>query len=117
MAKRDGAAVDVSAAAIQSEFLFYCEILRRKSLVNFNEIDVVQRQTSFCERATSRRHRPYAHDLRLDTRIRPTHNAAHRSEILLLHKLFAGDHQRRRTIDDAGSIACGDESVVREGGF
>ena len=49
MSERDRAAVDVSTAAIESELFFHSQILRRKSLVHFDEIDIVQRQTCFLQ--------------------------------------------------------------------
>ena len=52
--------------------------------------------SSACKR---RRHRSDSHDLRFDSSVSPTHDATERFKILCLHKIFAGDDQRRCAVN------------------
>ncbi len=72
----------------------------------------IERQASFLKCRARRGHRSNTHDLRLNSRIRPTYDSTHRREISLLHKLLAGDNERGRAIDDSGSIARRDKSIL-----
>src|SRR5687767_4666410 len=49
MSERDGAAVDVDPVAVQAELLLDRQVLRRKRLVDFNEVDIVQRELGLVE--------------------------------------------------------------------
>ncbi len=45
MPQRDRAAIHVHLLAIQSQFFFYRQILRRERLVRFNQVDILELQS------------------------------------------------------------------------
>src|SRR5229473_8117169 len=114
MAQRNSATVDVGSSAIETEFLLDGEVLSRKSFVDCNQIHIREFQAGFFQRLTGGRHRPYAHEFRLDAGVSPTNDAPDWFKVFRLYKLFAGDHERGRAVDDARSISSGHESVLAE---
>src|SRR5271165_2873352 len=78
MPERNRAAIHVDLVAIQTQLLLNREILRCEGLVHLDEINVVKLQARFLQRDARRRHRPRAHDLRIDTGNPPAHDAGHR---------------------------------------
>src|SRR5450759_5110825 len=114
MSQRNRSSVDVGSFAIETKLLLNREVLRRERFVDFNQVDIRKLQTGFLQRLTSRRHRPDAHELRLDSGIGPTHNAARRLDVLRLDKVLAGDDQCGRAIDYARGISSSDESIFAE---
>src|ERR1051326_3259680 len=69
MSKRDRTAVHVCTRTIQTEFLFHSQVLRRKRFVDFDQIDITQRQTGFRKCRACGRDWSDTHDLRFDAGI------------------------------------------------
>ena len=58
--------------------------LRRERFVHLDQVDVVQLQPGFLQRDARRRNRARAHDLGIDARDAPAHDASHRLQITFL---------------------------------
>ena len=85
-------------------------------LVDFDEIDLGERQPCFSQSLARGGHRPDAHDVRLDAGISPTDDAPERCDVALFNVILARDDERRRAVHDARCVARGDEAVLAEGG-
>ena len=114
MAERDRAAVDVDLVAIEAQLLLAREVLRREGLVDLDQVEIVERQLRALERLADRRRRAHAHQRRLDADRRPRHDAAERLRAARLRGILAGDHQRRRAVDDAAGVAGRHDAVLLE---
>src|SRR3982074_2265664 len=98
MTESNRSAIDVGSFAIETKFLFDREVLRRKCFVDFNQIDVRKFQTGFLECQTSCGHWTDPHDLRLNSGVGPTDDAAHGFKLLCVDEILAGNDQSARAI-------------------
>src|SRR5205085_8420952 len=114
MPERDCAAVYVYLLAIQTEFFFDGEILRRKCFIYFDEIDVIKGHAGFLQCDLCGWNRAAAHDLGIDTCSSPAHDTAERLHIPLSHFVQRHHNDGRSAIDDAAGIARGDSSILPE---
>src|SRR5271166_2897988 len=83
MPERNRAAVHVDLVAIEPQLLLNRKILRGEGLVHLDEINVVELQSGFFQCDARRRHGSRAHDLGIDARNPPTHDAGHRLQTAL----------------------------------
>ena len=116
MSQSDCAAIDVYFFPIEAQLFFNREVLRGKSLVHFDEINVVQSQSGFLQGNLGRRNRPAAHHLGIDSGNAPAHNASHRTDAALAGFVERHDDDRSCAIHDSAGIARGDRAVFSEGG-
>src|SRR5580700_10470932 len=86
MADGDGAAVDVDLAGVPAEVLVDGAGLRREGLIGFDEVEIADIPAGLFQRGARCRDRAGAHDLRIDTGLRPRHDAGERclAELLRL---------------------------------
>src|SRR5437868_241844 len=114
MAESDCAAIDVRLRAIEAEFSFDGEVLAGERLVDFDEINLFELQTCLLKCLANRGHGADAHQVRLDTRVGPTDDAAQRLHAALTDKLLARDDEHRRAVNNAESVASRDERYTAE---
>src|SRR5262249_13875953 len=78
MAERDPPAVDVDLRGVPAEVLVDGAGLRGERLVRFDQIEIADIPAGLLERGARRRDRSGAHDRRINTRVRPRHDAGER---------------------------------------
>jgi len=106
MAQCDGAAVDIEILAVEMQFSVAGQHLRRKCFVEFDEVEVGEFQPVLRFHFANCRDWADAHDFRVDTGRSSSHDPRQRLQIVFLHEVLAGEHNRCRAIRDAGRIAC-----------
>src|SRR5277367_730040 len=108
MAERDRAAVDVELIAVEAKFAVAGEDLRGEGFVEFDEIEVFEREFVFLLHLAQGWHRANAHGAWVYPNRRESHDARERFEIVLLNERFAGEDDGSSTIRNAGRIASRD---------
>src|SRR6516165_12458461 len=103
MADRDRAAVDVVFRRIDLEPIAAVQALAGERLVQLPDIDVVDLEAMPLQKFWHGEHRANTHLIRLATRDRPGHEAAHRLDAALLGILGFHQHNRGGTV---GKLAC-----------
>src|SRR5450755_3888619 len=113
MTDGDGAAIDVELGLVEAEFARASQHLSAEGLVNFDAVDLTERQPSALQQRADRWRRTDAHDLG---------RATHRDRAdQLRQRRFAGarqpraaDHdRRRRAVDHRRTIAAGLHAAER----
>src|SRR5258708_12294879 len=105
MPQRNRTAVHIHLLAIEAQFFFNRQILRRERFIHFNQIDVVQRKPRLLQCNLRRRHRTAAHYLRLNSSDAPTHNPPQRFNASLARFFQRHQHHRRSAIDNAARVS------------
>jgi hypothetical protein len=116
VSERHGAAVDVQAIHVDPERLRARDRLRSERFVDFEEVDVLDRQPRLREEPLGRRDRTERHDARVESRDVPTRNARTDSEARRVGLAARRDDESRGPVDDARRVARGHESVLAERG-
>src|SRR5271165_1418718 len=114
MPERNRAAIHVDFVAIKPQFFFNRKILRGEGLVHLDQINVVECQSSFLQRDASRRNRPRAHDLRVDTGDSPAHDAGHGLQTALSSFIQRHDDYGCASINNSAGVAGGHAAVLAE---
>src|SRR6516164_7503098 len=114
MPKSDRSTVYVYLLAIQSQFLLYCQVLRRKSFIHFYEVDVIKRETSLLQGKFRRRYRATSHQFWIHSRNAPTDNSPEWLQIPFLGRLEGHHHDCCTTVHYAAGIASSHCSVFAE---
>src|SRR5205814_8487049 len=94
--------------------LFDGGIMRGEVFVDFDEINLFNFQTGPLQSLACRVNGTDTHNIRFDSRVSPTDEASQGSYVARFNKLFARDNERRRAINDAGSVARRDETIFAE---
>ncbi len=109
------ASVHIDFFPIESEIFFYGEILRRKSFVDFEVVDLVLSETRAFETFANRWHRTNSHDRRIDTGNGPSAKCGLRSPTLFFRAFGCGQNQSRCSIDNSARIARRDRAFFSKG--
>src|SRR6266540_4164990 len=105
MAERDRAAVHVHLLLVDPELADDGEALRRKRLVQLDEVDLVDADTCALEQLPDCGNRPDAHDTRVDPGDRASGEAAERLDAELLRLRLARDHERGGPVVDPAVVS------------
>src|SRR3546814_7272653 len=80
MAERNPAPIRIDFVGVETKFLSHRASLRRKRLVAFDDVNVIQIKSRTLEGNRNSLDRPYTHDARFNPGMAPSYDAAHRSE-------------------------------------
>src|SRR5262249_19715232 len=114
VAKSDRAAVDVGFIAIEAESFLDGEILGGEGFVDFDTIDLIDREASSFQRLLRCGHGADAHDAGIDAGGGPGNDAADGLEAAIFGEFFARDDDCGGTIDDAAGVSGSDDAVLLE---
>ncbi len=89
VAERDGPSVDVQFLAIKMQLAIACQHLRGEGLIEFDQLEVSQVEAVFLFHLADRRHRPDAHDARVNSRRCGSKNSRQRFQVILLDEFLA----------------------------
>ena len=117
MAQRNGAAIHVDLAAVQTQFFFYGEILPGESLIHLDQINLFQLQPGFFERQSRGRNRTAAHDFGINSGNAPAHNASQRLHIAFFRLLQGHEHHGSAAIHNAAGVSGCHSAVFAESGL
>src|SRR6266403_1506576 len=104
MPQRDSTTVHIHFLAIESQFFLDRQVLGRKRLVDFDQIDVVQRQPGPLQSELGGGHWPPAHQLGIHACDAPVHDPSQRAQVPLLGLLQRHHDHGRTAIDDPASV-------------
>src|ERR1700687_2479829 len=107
MAEGDRAAIHVGLVAVESQRLFYGQILRGESFIHFHQVCLFQCEAGALQRFAAGGDGTDAHDARLDTASGPGDDAAERLPSALARSFFACDHYGRSAVGDAAGVGGG----------
>src|SRR3546814_19906433 len=116
MAERNPAPIRVDLVGVETKFLSHRASLRRKRLVAFDDVNVIQIKSRTLEGNRNSLDRPYTHDARFNPGMAPSYDAAHGLEPFLVNGFLRSENDSRRAVIDARRVACGDRSFLVEGG-
>src|SRR5260370_28760667 len=105
VSERNRAAVDVELRAIEMQLAIACEHLRRERLIQFDQIDIRERNAGVAQESLRRRNRSDAHDFRVDAGLCVSDDARHRLQSMLRHRFLRRHQHRRRSVGHSGGIA------------
>mmetsp|Transcript_31128 Transcript_31128/g.98789 ORF Transcript_31128/g.98789 Transcript_31128/m.98789 type:complete len:245 (+) Transcript_31128:1312-2046(+) len=114
VADGDGAAVGVGDLPVEAQLLLAGEVLRREGLVDFHDVDLVERHARGREYAADGLHRADAHGERVATDAIPGDDARERSHALGSAGLLRGDDERGGAVADARGRTGRDAAVLLE---
>src|SRR3546814_110736 len=116
MAERNPAPIRIDFVGVETKFLSHRASLRRKRLVAFDDVNVIQIKSRTLEGNRNSLDRPYTHDARFNPGMAPSYDAAHGLEPFLVNGFLRSENDSRRAVIDARRVACGDRSFLVEGG-
>src|SRR5581483_9241815 len=114
MAERDGSAVHVYLLAVETQFFFDSKVLGGESFVDFNQIDVIEREAGLLERELGGGYRATAHQLWFDAGNSPTDDAAERFQSTLESVLDRHQHDGGPAIHNATGVTGRYSSILAE---
>src|SRR5579872_226727 len=114
MPQCNGSAVDVNFISIKAQLFLDCEILRGEGFIDFDQVNVVEREPGFLDGLLNSRNRAAAHELRLHSGDAPTHDASERLEIALLRGFERHDGDGCATIYNSSGVARRDGAEITE---
>src|SRR5471030_1263437 len=119
MAERDGAAVRIDARVVvaQAERAQHRQSLRGKGLVQFDDVDLVQRHAELAQQLLRGRHRPHAHDARRHAGARHADHAGARCQAVAPGRVGAGQQQGAGAVVDARRVAGRDAAIRPDHAF
>src|SRR6266851_1716968 len=117
MSESNGAAVDIDFSSIQAQFFFDGEILCSEGLVDFDQVNVVEREAGSLQCNLGCRDGAAPHQFRLDSRSPPPDDPANRLEITLLCNLNRHDDHCSSPIHNAAGVARCHSAILAEGGL
>src|SRR6266851_1220122 len=117
MSESNGAAVDIDFSSIQAQFFFDGEILCSEGLVDFDQVNVVERESGSLQCDLGCGDGAAPHQFRLDSRSPPPDDPADRLKITLLCSLNRHDDNCRGPIHNATRIAGGYAAILAESGL
>ena len=98
MADGDSTTTKVGLCVVEAKFLLDGEELRSESLVNLDEIHLVQSEASSSKSLFSSRDRSDAHDLRFATSGSEGNDSSKRSKVVRLDSFGRGDNDSGSTV-------------------
>src|SRR3546814_4495919 len=84
MAERNPAPIRIDFVGVETKFLSHRASLRRKRLVAFDDVNVIQIKSRTLEGNRNSLDRPYTHDARFNPGMAPSYDAAHGLEPFLV---------------------------------
>src|SRR5713226_2529570 len=117
MSKSNGAAIDVDLFSIQAQFFFDGKILRGESLVDFDQVNIVERESGPLQCNLGCRNGTAPHQFRLNSGRSPPDDPANRLEITLLCNLNRHYDYCRVPIHNATRVARGYAAILAESGL
>ncbi len=116
MSQSDSAAVGIQLLIhINAQILAHSNGLSGKCLVGLDDIEIFNLHAGLGHDFPGRRHRADTHNFRAHTCQSSCHKGSHGLHTQLFRLLLAHHYDGSRTVVDAGSVACGDESVRVDG--
>jgi len=92
MTQGDGPAIDVHFLLLQPGLPDNSECLGREGLIQFDQVDLIQRQTGLFQRQGYGRNRTDPHDPRMHAGDGTSHQSSDRRQAKFLHFPLAHDH-------------------------
>ena len=116
VAQGDGATAHVRLVIVKAELLLDGQELRRKGLVDFAQIHLVQVQVGSFKSLLDGWHRPNAHDLRVAPGRGVRDDTGQWRQIVLFNSVGTGQNQRHGAIANARGVAGVDGAALLENG-
>src|SRR3546814_16697200 len=112
MAERNPAPIRIDFVGVETKFLSHRASLRRKRLVAFDDVNVIQIKSRTLEGNRNSLDRPYTHDARFDPGMAPSYDAAHGLEPFLVNGFLRSENDSRRPVLDARRVAARDRPFL-----